>query len=137
MRNLAAKLPVADLVLLDAPCLGTGTLRRRPDAKWRKTVPQLQELAQLQKELLDAATTLVRPGGSLVYSTCSLEVEENEEQARAWLQRYPDWMVEPPDEYAAGANAASVVTEDGFLQTLPHRHGCDGMFAVKLRRATG
>jgi 16S rRNA (cytosine967-C5)-methyltransferase len=138
IRHLATELPAADIVLLDAPCLGTGTLRRRPDAKWRKTAQQLNELTQLQKELLDAAATVVRPGGALVYSTCSLEVEENEEQARAWLQRHPDWHVEPPGDYPTGTNEAlEVVTTDGFLQTLPHRHGCDGMFAVKWRRATG
>jgi len=137
LRSLAAELPAADLVLLDAPCLGTGTLRRRPDAKWRKTAQQLNELVQLQKELLDAASTLVRPGGALVYSTCSVEVEENEEQARSWLQHHPNWLVEPPGQYSPGTDDTSgVVTEDGFLQTLPHRHGCDGMFAVKLRRAT-
>ncbi len=111
-------------------------MRRRPDAKWRKTPQQLNELVQLQKELLDAAAALVRPGGALVYSTCSLEVEENEEQAWAWLQCNPHWAVEPAREYClSGAETASVVTADGFLQTLPHRHGCDGMFAVKLRRA--
>jgi len=136
IRKLAAQLPAADLVLLDAPCLGTGTLRRRPDAKWRKNSEQLQELAQLQKELLDAAATLVRPGGALVYSTCSLEVEENEEQARAWMERHPQWVVESAAEYCrCDAAMPAVATADGFLQTLPHRHGCDGMFAVKWRRA--
>ena len=112
-RALAASLPAADLVLLDAPCLGTGTLRRRPDAKWSKTPAQLEELVNLQRELLGQATTLVKPGGVLVYSTCSLEPEENEAQV-AW------WQEQGPNRQATWKN------------TLPHHDGCDGMFAARL-----
>lgn len=130
-RHLAANLPPADLVLLDAPCLGTGTLRRRPDAKWRKTPEQLKELVVLQRELLVAAASVVRPGGALVYATCSLEPEENAAQAHWWLTQHPDWQIEAP---TAGL-WRELATEAGFLQTQPHRNGCDGMFAVKLRRA--
>lgn len=89
-------LPLADLGLLDAPCLGTGTLRRRPDAKWRKTAAQLAQLVALQRELLDAAALVVKPGGVLAYATCSLEPEENEEQAHAFLARHPTWRLVPP-----------------------------------------
>ena len=119
---------LADLVLLDAPCLGTGTLRRRPDAKWRKTPAALAELVALQRELLDAAAQLVKPGGALVYSTCSLEPEENAEQARAFTER-SGWPIEAaPDEMKA------VRTGEGWIQSWPHRQGCDGMFAAKWRR---
>ncbi len=127
-RELAPQLERADVVLLDAPCLGTGTLRRRPDAKWRKTPAMLSELVALQRELLDAAATLVRPGGSLVYSTCSLEPEENAEQARAFTSR-SGWPIE-----AAPAWMKDIQTEEGWLQTWPQRDGCDGMFAAKWRR---
>jgi len=114
-RALAPSLPKADLVLLDAPCLGTGTLRRRPDAKWNKTPQQLNELVALQRELLEAAEKLVKPGGVLVYSTCSLESEENENQIAWWLERHPAWQVET-------------------RSTLPHRDGCDGMFAARMQK---
>jgi 16S rRNA (cytosine967-C5)-methyltransferase len=112
-RELAQTLPVADMVLLDAPCLGTGTLRRRPDAKWSKTPAQLEELVVLQRELLESATALVKPGGVLVYSTCSLEPEENEGQVAWWL----------------GLDSNRQAT---WKSTLPHRDGCDGMFAARL-----
>jgi 16S rRNA (cytosine967-C5)-methyltransferase len=133
-RALAAQLPQADVVLLDAPCLGTGTLRRRPDAKWRKTPEQLAELVQLQRELLDAAARCVRVGGHLVYSTCSLEREENAEQVLGWLQHNPGWQIAPPERLAEAARPA-LVTAEGFLQSWPQRDGCDGMFAAKLRKA--
>lgn len=115
LRALTSELPIADLVLLDAPCLGTGTLRRRPDAKWNKTPQQLAELVALQRELLEAAGALVKPGGVLVYSTCSLEPEENENQIAWWLERHPAWQVQ-------------------MRSTLPHRDGCDGMFAARLTK---
>ncbi len=131
-RELAPQLPPADIVLLDAPCLGTGTLRRRPDAKWRKTPKVLAELIALQRALLDSSTQVVRPGGVLVYSTCSLEPEENIEQVQAFLSRHPEWRLESPPE-AWAANLQAVTNADGTVQTWPHRHGCDGMFAARLR----
>lgn len=124
----------ADIVLLDVPCLGTGTWRRRPDARWRKSPAQLEELVKLQREMLEAAATLVRPGGVLVYSTCSLEREENEEQVRWWLDRHNDWRIEAPPLLFHRDALQRTVTAEGFVSTLPHRDGCDGMFAVRLRR---
>ena len=128
LRALAPQMAQADLVLLDAPCLGTGTLRRRPDAKWRKTPAALAELVALQRELLDAAATLVAPGGTLVYSTCSLEAEENVEQARAFSSR-SGWTVEAAPDWMR-----NIRTEEGWIATWPQRDGCDGMFAAKWRR---
>jgi 16S rRNA (cytosine967-C5)-methyltransferase len=115
LRQLAPSLPRADLVLLDAPCSGTGTLRRRPDAKWNKTPQQLTELVLLQRELLKAAASLVKPGGVLVYSTCSIEPEENENQIEWWQNQHPAWHAQT-------------------RSTLPHRDGCDGMFAARLTK---
>ena len=116
----------ADLVLLDAPCLGTGTFRRRPDAKWRKTPEQLRELNALQHELLEGAALVVKAGGALVYSTCSLEREENEDAARDFEARHPDFQrVFQP---------IPAVSSDGFLHTAPHRTGTDGAFAAVWRR---
>ena len=104
-RELESDLAGADVVLLDAPCLGTGTLRRRPDAKWRKTPAALAELVALQRELLDAAATLVKPGGALVYSTCSLEPEENAQQARAFTERN-GWPIEAAPAWDEGDSNA-------------------------------
>ena len=119
----------ADRVLLDAPCSGTGTLRRRPDAKWRKTPDQLRELVTLQRELMGAAARLVKPGGTLIYSTCSLEPEENAGQVAWWLSHNPGWDLVP-----AGAEFAGARSPEGYLRTEPHLHGCDGMFAARLLR---
>lgn len=120
----------ADAVLLDAPCTGTGTFRRHPDGRWRVTADDLAALAVLQAELLEAAAPLVRPGGVLVYSTCSLEREENEERVEAFLAQHPDFGVEP----APGAVAEPLLDAAGFLCVLPQRQGVDGAFAARLRR---
>src|SRR5690606_19113565 len=82
-----------DGVRLDAPCAGTGTLRRHADGRWRITALDLLSLAQLQRELLDSAAKLVRPGGILVYSTCSLEPEENEQQVERFLSTHPEFTL--------------------------------------------
>jgi 16S rRNA (cytosine967-C5)-methyltransferase len=120
----------ADAVLLDAPCTGTGTLRRHPDGRWRVTPHDLEALVRLQDELLAASAELVRPGGLLVYSTCSLEREENELRVEQFLGARPGWALE-----ATNAVDGSVLDESGRLCVLPQRHGVDGAFAARLRRA--
>jgi 16S rRNA (cytosine967-C5)-methyltransferase len=120
----------ADLVLLDAPCTGTGTLRRHPDGRWIVDESRLTALVHLQRELLEAAAGLVKPGGHLVYSTCSLEPEENEEQVRAFLASHPGFTNDPTPD----AGAPALRNEEGFLYVLPQRQGVDGSFAARLRR---
>jgi 16S rRNA (cytosine967-C5)-methyltransferase len=120
-----------DAVLVDAPCTGTGTFRRHPDARWRLRVSDLAVMASLQSALLRAASDVVKPGGLLIYSTCSLESEENEEQVEAFLAANSEWTLEPPP---AGTVPGETLG-DGFLRVLPHRHGTDGSFAARLRRA--
>jgi 16S rRNA (cytosine967-C5)-methyltransferase len=119
-----------DAVLLDAPCTGTGTLRRHPDGRWRLTETDLAALVRLQQDLLDRAATLVKPGGRLIYSTCSLEPEENELQVERLLGLRPDFQLEAP-----GTTIDETMLNDGFLTVLPQRHGVDGAFAACLRRA--
>jgi len=119
----------ADVVLLDAPCTGTGTLRRHPDGKWRITSDDLRTLTQLQSDMLDAATSIVRVGGVLVYATCSLEPEENERVVGPFLAAQPEFRRDPPAEFPLPLES------DGTLRCLPHRHGTDGFTAVRLRRA--
>jgi len=119
-----------DLTLVDAPCTGTGTFRRHPDARWRLKVSDLAVMSTIQRAILRAAAETVRPGGRLVYSTCSLEPEENEAQVERFLNEHPDWELDPPAE---GAVPASVL-DGGLLRVLPHLHGTDGAFAARLRR---
>jgi 16S rRNA (cytosine967-C5)-methyltransferase len=119
-----------DLVLVDAPCTGTGTFRRHPDARWRLKVSDVAVMAALQRAILRAAAEVVRPGGLLVYSTCSIEAEENDQQIERFLIDHPGWRLDPPPD---GAVPAAVV-DDGLLRVLPHRHGTDGAFAARLRR---
>ena len=121
-----------DVVLIDAPCTGTGTFRRHPDARWRIKPSDLAVMAALQREILRAGSSVVAPGGLLVYSTCSLETEENDAQVERFLTDHPDWRLEPPAE---GAVPASVL-DAGRLRVLPQRHGTDGAFAARLRRAS-
>ncbi|HEX6534453.1 MAG TPA: 16S rRNA (cytosine(967)-C(5))-methyltransferase RsmB [Gemmatimonadaceae bacterium] len=122
-----------DAVLVDAPCTGTGTFRRHPDARWRLKVSDLAVMAALQRSIIRAAASVVRPGGLLVYSTCSLEPEENDAQIESFLGESPEWRLEPPGE---GAVSESVL-DAGRLRVLPQRHGVDGAFAARLRRVGG
>lgn len=121
----------ADAVLLDVPCTGTGTLGRHPDARWRLGPGPMDEMIRLQREILDAGARLVPPGGLLVYSTCTLEPEENEEQVAAFLGRHPEFGLD-----STGAVSDEYMDPDGRLVVLPQRHGFDGAFAARLRRAS-
>ena len=127
----ARQAPVRDAaaVLLDAPCLGTGTFARHPDARWRANAAALTALAADQRALLDAAAGSVQPGGLLIYSTCSLEPEENELQVEAFLARHPQFLREPPDAFPP-----ALLSRVGDLDILPQRHGMDGAYAARLRR---
>jgi 16S rRNA (cytosine967-C5)-methyltransferase len=124
-----AVLPV-DAVLIDVPCTGTGTFRRHPDARWRLKVSDIAVMAALQKAVFKAAAAVVRVGGLLIYSTCSLEPEENDEQVYAFLAANSGWKLEPPPDDAVPDD----VLDDGKLRVLPQRHGTDGAFAARLRR---
>jgi 16S rRNA (cytosine967-C5)-methyltransferase len=122
-----------DAVLLDAPCTGTGTFRRNPDARWRLKPSDPATLGAMQQSLLRAAATIVRPGGLLIYATCSLEMEENDAQVESFLAEHRDWTLEPP---ADGAVPITVL-DAGRLRVLPQRHGVDGAFAARFRRVGG
>jgi 16S rRNA (cytosine967-C5)-methyltransferase len=120
-----------DAVLIDVPCTGTGTFRRHPDARWRLKVSDLSVMAALQSTILRAAAKVVKPGGLLIYSTCSLEPEENDAQVEEFLARNPDWTLEPPPQGTVPADTI----DGGFLRVLPQAHGSDGAFAARLRRS--
>lgn len=124
-------IPMMDAVLVDVPCTGTGTFRRHPDARWRLKVSDFAVLGMTQRAILRAAATVVKPGGLLIYSTCSLELEENDEMIDAFLAQHPDFTVEAPP---AGVVPARVL-DGGRLRVLPQQHGFDGAFAARLRRS--
>jgi 16S rRNA (cytosine967-C5)-methyltransferase len=117
-------------VVLDVPCLGTGTFARHPDARWRVTPGAQDNLVRLQAQLLDRSAAVVAPGGLLVYSTCSLEPEENRSQVERFLQRHPEFWRE-----ATGAVSPDLLSPEGDMMVLPHRHGIDGAYAARLRRS--
>ncbi|MDP8916031.1 MAG: rRNA methyltransferase, partial [Pseudomonadota bacterium] len=127
-----------DAVLLDAPCTATGTFRRHPDVLWAARPGDMAPLAALQSRLLDSAAARTRPGGRLVYCTCSLEGEEGEAQIAAFLRRTPGFRRAPiaPGEGGAPAEA---VTADGDLRLLPsmwaEQGGLDGFYIARLSRA--
>lgn len=119
-----------DVVLLDVPCTGTGTLSRHPDARWRTTPDLVREMAELQARMLDSAANIVRPGGLLVYSTCTLEAEENEDRVEAFLEARSDFRIEATDAVPQGYLESS-----GYLFVTPWATGFDGAFAARMRRA--
>ena len=126
--------PGYDRVLVDAPCSGLGALRRRPEARWRKSESDIAELANLQAELLDSALKLVRPGGVVVYSTCSPDQRETRNIIDAALER---WAGEYELEELSAQSAIPDMGDVGAhksVQMWPHRHGTDAMFFAALRR---
>ncbi|XP_073149600.1 uncharacterized protein [Henckelia pumila] len=120
-----------DKVLLDAPCSGLGVLSKRADLRWNRRLEDMDQLKTLQDELLDSASTLVKPAGVLVYSTCSIDQEENEERVAAFLLRHPEFYVDQVHKYIP----SSFVTEDGFYRSNPVKHSLDGAFAARLLRS--
>jgi len=121
-----------DAVLIDVPCTGTGTFRRHPDARWRLKISDLAVMSALQKTILRAGASVVKPGGLLIYSTCSLEPEENDAQVDSFLSGNLNFILEPPPEGSISPD----LLDGGRLRVLPQRHGTDGAFAARLRRVS-
>jgi 16S rRNA (cytosine967-C5)-methyltransferase len=120
-----------DVVFVDAPCTGSGTWRRHPDAKWRLTPVQLERRMTEQDEVLAAASAYVKPGGRLIYVTCSLLAEENEDRVAAFLAARPAFAATPIEI----AGTERWLTGDGFLRLTPLAAGTDGFFVAALTRA--
>lgn len=118
----------ADRVLVDAPCSGLGVLRRKPDSRWRKNESMLQDLPKLQSAILMSAADCVKPGGILVYSTCTIEPEENEDIINLFLKTRQDFSLQPVGEYLPQKSSVKM------LQLLPHVDGVDGFFIARLIR---
>jgi 16S rRNA (cytosine967-C5)-methyltransferase len=120
-----------DRVLVDPPCSALGTLAGRPDARWRSSPERIAELVPLQAAILEAAAAVVRPGGTLTYSTCTISAAENELQIEAFLAAHPGWEA---DDLQAIYPLWKHPRVAHHLQTLPHRDGTDGFFIARLRR---
>ena len=127
--------PAFDAVLLDAPCSGLGTVRRDPEIRWRRRPEDLERLAGVQDAMLEEAARVIRPGGRLVYATCSSEPEEDEDRVAAFLDRHPDFRrANLVEAVPHGRALAPVVSAAGYLRTWPFEHGLEAFFAAVLRR---
>jgi 16S rRNA (cytosine967-C5)-methyltransferase len=124
------EIPPADKVLVDAPCSGLGVLSKKPDAKWKRDVDDILKLVHLQKALLENAVRLVKPGGVLVYSTCTIEPEENFDLIKEFLIQHPEFSIEPAQQFVH----QDLVKSQGHVETFQHKHGMDGSFSVRLRK---
>ncbi len=116
-----------DIVFMDVPCSGTGTIAKKPDIKWKRERDDVYNIAKIQKEILASGAKIVKPGGVLIYSTCSMEPEENFLNINWFLENFPNFKLDPAEQYIPAA-----VCKDGFLQTFPHIHNFDGAFAARL-----
>lgn len=123
----------ADKVLLDAPCSGLGVLSKKPDIKWKRDISDVYKLVKIQADLMENAARLVKPGGVLVYCTCTTEPDENQEVVKAFLQAHPEFSIDPAGPFVSN----DLVTPEGFIETFPHRHAMDGSFAARLIKASG
>ncbi|TWO72333.1 RsmB/NOP family class I SAM-dependent RNA methyltransferase [Caenimonas sedimenti] len=137
IARLAGKM---DRVIVDAPCSGLGTLRRNPDLKWRQTPQEIEELVAKQTAILESAARLLKPGGRLVYATCSVLPQENEQVAAAFSQAHRDFQAVPVQAALQQLKAPAAAdlcsgAEGAFLRLWPHRHGTDGFFAAAWERA--
>lgn len=124
----------ADIVLADVPCSGLGVMGRKTDIKYKLNPAKMQELVGIQREILEQASTYVKPGGTLIYSTCTIGKEENQDNVEWFLEHYP-YELESLDPYLC-EELKSETTRKGYLQLLPGVHQCDGFFIARLKRKT-
>ena len=122
----------ADRVLVDASCSGFGALRKKPDIKWKRELEDILRLAEHQMNLLENGARLCKPGGVLVYSTCTTEPEENSMVIASFLRNHPEFSLEDASVFVS----KTVVTAEGYIETFPHRHHIDGSFAARLLKST-
>jgi 16S rRNA (cytosine967-C5)-methyltransferase len=134
VKRLAGKI---DRVLVDAPCSGLGTLRRNPDLKWRLSAKAIDEMTELQGKILDSACRLLKPGGRLVYATCSPLRREDEAIAEAFAAAHPEFQKLDAGELLAASKVerAAELVADGYFRSWPHKHGMDGFFAAAWQKS--
>ncbi len=117
-----------DKILIDAPCSGLGVLSKKPDIKIKREMRDINEVVKIQELLLNNAATILKPGGVMVYSTCTIEPEENFGVVKKFLETHPEFEIDPASKYIA----EKIVSADGFVETFPHRNGIDGSFSIRL-----
>ena len=120
----------ADKILVDAPCSGLGVLSKKPDIKWKRELEDINKLHILQLEILENSIKYLKPEGSIVYSTCTTESEENSEVVRHFLNEHPEFFVDSASDFVS----EKVVSKDGFIEVFPHIHNVDGAFSARLTR---
>ncbi|GIP32953.1 16S rRNA (cytosine(967)-C(5))-methyltransferase RsmB [Paenibacillus sp. J2TS4] len=125
-----------DRILLDAPCSGLGVIRRKPDLKWAKSEAEIEEVVNVQSELLEAVHSLLKPGGILVYSTCTVEYNENEGQVRQFLERHPQFALSEFPQALTQLELPVSRRSKGMLQLLPQDYNSDGFFIARLQKLT-
>jgi 16S rRNA (cytosine967-C5)-methyltransferase len=135
-RNIGHNLKSeVDRILVDAPCTGLGVLRRRVEARWRRTPEQIMEFSELQYEMLEGVSNFVKTDGVLVYCTCTIEPEENQQVVEKFLETHPEFQLQSVLPFLPEViNLGDIVSKEGYLQTYPHLHNMDGIFAAKMIR---
>jgi 16S rRNA (cytosine967-C5)-methyltransferase len=121
-----------DRILIDAPCSGLGTLRSHPEIKWHRNETDIKKMSRLQKSIVDRVADYLKPGGVLVYSTCTLTKDENEKVVEDFLERHKEFVLDNAAGYLPGE--ASALVRGGYFMALPHRHNTDGFFAARMRK---
>jgi 16S rRNA (cytosine967-C5)-methyltransferase len=118
---------------VDVPCTGLGVLRRRVETRWRRTPEELKTFPDLQYAILASAARHVKPGGVLVYCTCTIEPEENQQVVARFLDEHPRFQIQSASPFLpAGLQNKNLVSAEGYMQTYPHLHGMDGFFAARM-----
>ena len=131
-RHLSQFIDKCDRLLLDVPCSGLGTLNRHADARWRQTPATIQELSVLQSELISQSALFVKPGGVMVYSTCTLHPQENESIVENFLEQNPHWQIEPPEP---DSPCFTFAKSPSWIKVLPYQDLMDGFFMVRLKKS--
>jgi 16S rRNA (cytosine967-C5)-methyltransferase len=134
-RTIGLSAEKFDAILIDAPCTGLGALRRRPEVRWRRTLQDLRELTQLQRELVDSAIQALKPGGVLGYATCSPHLAETSIQVIDIKRKYPEMQQVIVDEYLPTSLIGA--TRDGAMSLWTHKHGTDAMYLALFRKEIG
>lgn len=134
IRDILPELGEFDAILLDAPCSGFGVIRRKPDIKWRKTADDVSAIQAAQAELIRLTADALKPGGILVYSTCTIGQKENQEIVRTFLEEHANFQIEPVQSYLSETVVNHCVSAEGWVQILPQHYGTDGFFICRLRK---
>ena len=131
-RDVAKEeIPQFTHILIDAPCSGFGVIRKRTDLRWRRKEEEMPGLLKVQHNILENLSKYVKPGGMMVYSTCTFDREENRNQIKQFINRHPEFSVAPADSTIF---PKELITDYGAIESLPHQHYCEGSFAISLRK---